>query len=200
LCALNAFTVEGTRMSLKTGYGSCGVTPAQHEMRKLSKVEPLLGNPTIPHHSTTRNCPLAGRLQVLALAITSVCLTIAYYARAPPTTLSSHFTEIISDGSCRSTKWHRFNVEFSRTLHPLKPGHYWGNLSRPYPTGVWFSNAMLGSGDSPIAPLPYAVRLLGGSSPAGLGGMLQVCYSSDYESESTIRDTPTALVRFPFIP
>lgn len=56
-------------------------------------------------------------------------------------------------------------IPFVTAAHKLRPTNLWGSLSGPYPTGAWFTNLVIGDGDMPIAPLPYAVKV----TSAGVG-------------------------------
>ncbi|CAN0012025.1 unnamed protein product, partial [Choristocarpus tenellus] len=66
-------------------------------------------------------------------------------------------------GSFRKTKESialETDVEYPFTTaeHPVRPGPLWGQVSRPYPTGAWWLNLVIGQGDGLVAPLPYAVK------------------------------------------
>jgi len=56
-------------------------------------------------------------------------------------------------------------VPFKAVEHPLKPTEIWGNVRRPYPTGAWWTNLVVGGpssqGDGLGAAMqtPYAVRV-----------------------------------------
>ncbi|KAG5183805.1 glycosyl hydrolase family 81-domain-containing protein [Tribonema minus] len=52
----------------------------------------------------------------------------------------------------------RAGVPFVTAAHPLRPTALWGAVKPPYPTGAWFTNLVIGAGDQPVVPLPYAVR------------------------------------------
>ena len=43
--------------------------------------------------------------------------------------------------------------------HGLRqPTALWGAVRRPYPTGAWWTNLVIGKGDNNVAQLPYAVK------------------------------------------
>lgn len=65
------------------------------------------------------------------------------------------------------------------TKHPLRPGKLWGAVELPYPTGAWWLNLVIGEGDYPVAPLPYAIK----STDRGVG----VSYSAMRRVESAKR-------------
>lgn len=65
------------------------------------------------------------------------------------------------------------------TKHPFRPGKLWGAVEPPYPTGAWWLNLVIGEGDYPVAPLPYAVK----STDRGVG----VSYSAMRRVESAKR-------------
>lgn len=51
------------------------------------------------------------------------------------------------------------NFPFATTSkHPLRPTPLWGNVEKPYPTGAWWLNLVIGDGDDPVAPLPYTFK------------------------------------------
>lgn len=39
-----------------------------------------------------------------------------------------------------------------------QPTSLWGAVRRPYPTGAWWTNLVLGKGDNNVAQLPYAIK------------------------------------------
>jgi hypothetical protein len=41
---------------------------------------------------------------------------------------------------------------------PCQPTALWGAVRRPYPTGAWWTNLVLGKGDNNVAQLPYAIK------------------------------------------
>ena len=45
----------------------------------------------------------------------------------------------------------RFNADY-------QPTSLWGAVRRPYPTGAWWTNLVLGKGDNNVAQLPYAIK------------------------------------------
>ncbi|CAM9532890.1 unnamed protein product, partial [Ascophyllum nodosum] len=50
------------------------------------------------------------------------------------------------------------NFPFATTTkHPLRPGPLWGTVKRPFPTGAWWLNLVIGDGDYPVTPFPYTI-------------------------------------------
>ena len=49
-------------------------------------------------------------------------------------------------------------VPFAHVTHPLQPTALWGAVRRPYPTGAWWTNLVLGQGDNNVGMLPYAIK------------------------------------------
>ena len=47
----------------------------------------------------------------------------------------------------------------TNTKHPETPSSLWGSVSRPYPTGAWWTNLVMNDGEGAVAPLPYGVRV-----------------------------------------
>ena len=45
---------------------------------------------------------------------------------------------------------------YAHREHPMRPASGWGAVSRPYPTGAFWTNWVLGDGAMPVATLPYA--------------------------------------------
>ena len=42
--------------------------------------------------------------------------------------------------------------------HPDPPTALWGSVTKPYPTGAFWTNLVVRQGDSPIAVLPYGIK------------------------------------------
>jgi endo-1,3(4)-beta-glucanase len=42
--------------------------------------------------------------------------------------------------------------------HPMVPTTYWGTIKKPYPTGAFWTNLVVESGDGAVAVLPYGVK------------------------------------------
>jgi endo-1,3(4)-beta-glucanase len=42
--------------------------------------------------------------------------------------------------------------------HPETPSSYWGTVKKPYPTGAFWTNLVVGDGDGAVAVLPYGVK------------------------------------------
>lgn len=47
---------------------------------------------------------------------------------------------------------------FKLVSHPEPPTSYWGTVSKPYPTGAFWTNLVVKTGDYPVAVLPYGVK------------------------------------------
>jgi endo-1,3(4)-beta-glucanase len=61
-------------------------------------------------------------------------------------------------------------LPFATVSHPMPPSPLWGVVSRPYPTGAWWTNLVVGEGDGAVGALPYGVQCV----PAGI----QVSYGA----------------------
>lgn len=49
---------------------------------------------------------------------------------------------------------------YPTVANPQSPGDLWGNVRKPYPTGAFWTNLVVGSGDNPIYSYPYGVKCL----------------------------------------
>jgi len=49
-------------------------------------------------------------------------------------------------------------IIFKQVLHPEPPTKYWGSVSKPYPTGAFWTNLVVRSGDGAIGLYPYGVK------------------------------------------
>lgn len=49
---------------------------------------------------------------------------------------------------------------FRSVTHPEPPTALWGSISKPYPTGAFFTNLVVRAGDGPVATHPYGVKTL----------------------------------------
>lgn len=67
---------------------------------------------------------------------------------------------------------------FKPVTHPESPTALWGVVTKPYPTGAFWTNLAVRGGDSPIAVLPYGIKTV----DAGI----QVSYGATRRSVSQI--------------
>jgi len=50
---------------------------------------------------------------------------------------------------------------FENRVHNVQPDDRWGTANQsPYPTNAWWTNLVLGSGESVVSPLPYLIKTL----------------------------------------
>ena len=49
-------------------------------------------------------------------------------------------------------------IIFKQVLHPEPPTKYWGSVSKPYPTGAFWTNLVVRAGDGAIGLYPYGVK------------------------------------------
>ena len=49
---------------------------------------------------------------------------------------------------------------FKQVFHPELPTAYWGTVTRPYPTGAFWTNLVVKGGDGAIGVFPYGVKTL----------------------------------------
>jgi endoglucanase Acf2 len=50
------------------------------------------------------------------------------------------------------------NTPFKQTIHPDPPNSLWGTVSKPYPTGAFWTNLVIKNGDGAIAVYPYGIK------------------------------------------
>jgi endo-1,3(4)-beta-glucanase len=62
--------------------------------------------------------------------------------------------------------------------HPMPPTALWGSISGVYPTNTWWTNLILGTGQLPIAPLPYLISTVANG--------IQICYPNRAVSQTAI--------------
>lgn len=105
------------------------------------------------------------KIILLLIAIPSL-VTIIY---------SRYFSNILLQTSLSKT------TSFKPITHPEAPTGYWGTVTKPYPTGAFWTNLAVRNGDSPIAVLPYGVKTV----DAGI----QVSYGATRRSVSQIAIT-----------
>ena len=52
-------------------------------------------------------------------------------------------------------------IPFESIIHPMQPSSYWGSVTKPYPTGAFWTNLVIenevGQTNSPAGVLPYAI-------------------------------------------
>ncbi|CAM9455266.1 unnamed protein product, partial [Chrysoparadoxa australica] len=61
------------------------------------------------------------------------------------------------------------DIPFVTAAHPQRPSSTWGKLTKPYPTGAWFLNLVIGDGSDPVSPLPYSVNVTSRGVDIGYG-------------------------------
>ena len=49
-------------------------------------------------------------------------------------------------------------IIFKQVLHPEPPTKYWGSVTKPYPTGAFWTNLVVRTGDGAIGVYPYGVK------------------------------------------
>ena len=49
---------------------------------------------------------------------------------------------------------------FKNIVHPDPPTGLWANVAKPYPTGAFWTNLVVGAGDGPVAVYPYGIKTL----------------------------------------
>jgi endo-1,3(4)-beta-glucanase len=49
---------------------------------------------------------------------------------------------------------------FANVAHPDTPNALWGTTARPYPTGAFWTNLVVGAGDGPVGVYPYGIKTL----------------------------------------
>jgi len=49
---------------------------------------------------------------------------------------------------------------FKNAMHPDPPTGLWGNVVKPYPTGAFWTNLVVGTGDGAIGLYPYGIKTL----------------------------------------
>jgi endo-1,3(4)-beta-glucanase len=52
------------------------------------------------------------------------------------------------------------NIPFKVITHPDPPNSLWGVVTKPYPTGAFWTNLVIKNGDYPVGVLPYGVKCL----------------------------------------
>jgi endo-1,3(4)-beta-glucanase len=52
------------------------------------------------------------------------------------------------------------SIPFKQVLHPETPTGLWGSVSKPYPTGAFWTNLVVKNGDGPIGLSPYGVKAI----------------------------------------
>jgi endo-1,3(4)-beta-glucanase len=67
-------------------------------------------------------------------------------------------------------------ITFKQVVHPLPVSAMWGTVSKPYPTGAFWTNLVVNNGDNPVSLGAYDVKTV----PAGV----QVSYSATRRSVS----------------
>lgn len=102
------------------------------------------------------------KLLLLLIAIPSL-VTIIY---------SRYFSGLLLQTTLSKT------TTFKPVVHPEGPTAFWGTVTKPYPTGAFWTNLAVRGGDSPIAVLPYGVKTV----DAGI----QVSYGATRRSVSQI--------------
>jgi endo-1,3(4)-beta-glucanase len=53
--------------------------------------------------------------------------------------------------------------------HPETPSTYWGTIKKPYPTGAFWTNLVVGDGDGAVPVLPYGVKCVQGGVQISFG-------------------------------
>ena len=58
--------------------------------------------------------------------------------------------------------------------HPETPSPLWGTVSKPFPTGAFWTNLVVKNGDGPIAVLPYGVRCVDAGIQVSYGAFRRI--------------------------
>jgi len=119
-----------------------------------TEASPLLGasngdgNGTEAAQQPPRRYNLRTALGVSGLVIT-LCLMAAIVVSTYPAQKNANSLTPGSDPG---------SVPFEAVDHPQKPSTLWGSITRPYPTGAWWLNLVVGDGDQQAVAHPYAFK------------------------------------------
>ena len=70
------------------------------------------------------------------------------------------------------------NIPYEAVSHPMQPSSYWGSVSKPYPTGAFWTNLVVdnqaGQINSPVAVYPYGISCTDGGVQVSYGATRRV--------------------------
>ena len=84
------------------------------------------------------------RIFFIILTILSILLYILYKTLLPPI-----YQSVLSK-----------TTSFKVVSHPEPPTPFWGSISKPYPTGAFWTNLVVRNGDNAISVIPYGIKTL----------------------------------------
>ena len=90
-------------------------------------------------------CQIVKIFLITIILFSSAVLLFQYYFSPNPPILKSSLIR---------------TTAFKPVSHAEIPTAYWGSVMKPYPTGAFWTNLAVKSGDSPIAVLPYGIKTL----------------------------------------
>lgn len=123
---------------------------------------------TVPEISITDPKPWTQKLAVRVLSIVGILMSLSTLILLYTSNSANRKHNNIHLGAVLAR-----TTSYKPVIHPDSPTTFWGpNIAKPYPTGAFWTNFVVKSGDGAVAVTPYAVKALDSG--------VQVSYSASH--------------------